>query len=89
MGDTERHVSTPWDRRNSGRKPTPWETVSDMQQLLGTGRDIERQPETMRDSERHVANLLDQRDSERKQITMGDSERNAATSWHWERELET
>ena len=60
-----------------------------MQELHGTGRGSERQPEIIRDCERHVATLWDQRDRERKPVNMGDSERHAETLWHCKTLLET
>ena len=58
------------------------ETVRYMQQLLGTGGDSERNPATMRDSERLPATPWDWVNSERQLVTMGDSESTAATPWH-------
>ena len=55
------------------------EKIRDMQQLHV---DSERQPVTIRDSERHVATPWDQKESERKQAAIGDSERHAATPWN-------
>ena len=54
--------------------------MRDMQQLHGTGADIERQPAKIRDSERHEATLRDRRDSERQPATIEDSERHAVTT---------
>ena len=60
----------------------PWEIVRHMQQLLATGRDSERQPAKMKDSERYVATPLDRTDSERQLEILGDSEIYAATPFN-------
>ena len=52
-----------------------------MQQLHETGREGERQPATIGDSERHAATTCDQRDSKRQPAGMGDSDRHVATPW--------
>ena len=57
----------------------PWGTVRDMQQIHCPGKDIERQPALMRDSETYEATTWDRRNSERQPATVGDSERHAAT----------
>ena len=56
--------------------------MRDMQQLLGTGRDIEKNPSTMGDSERLPASPWDRRNSESKLATIGDSESPAAIPWY-------
>ena len=53
--------------------------LRDMQQLCGTWREIERQRETIGDSERHAATPWDWRDGERQNATTRDSERDVAT----------
>ena len=50
-----------------------------MQQLHGKGRESERQPATIRDSERHAGTLWDRRESDRKPATILDSKRHTAT----------
>ena len=57
------------------------ETVRDLYQLYGTGRDSKRQPVTMGDSKRHEAIRWDRRDSERQPATIGGRERHTATTW--------
>ena len=52
-----------------------------MQQLHG---DSERQPTTMRKSERHETTAWVQRESEKQPATIVDSEIHAAYLWNWE-----
>ena len=52
MVESERHVATLWDRRDSEGQPT---TIGDS----------ERQQATMGDSDRHVSTLCDRRDIDR------------------------
>ena len=60
----------------------PWEIVRELQQLYGTGRDSERQPATIGNSERYAGTTYDWRDSERQPATIEDSKRHAATPWN-------
>ena len=55
------------------------ETMRDMHKLHGTERYNDRQPKTIRDSERHLATPRDLSDSDRKPAMLGVSERHTAT----------
>ena len=50
-----------------------------MQQLIGTERGSERQPETIRDSERKAATPWNRRNGKIEPASIRDSERHAAT----------
>ena len=63
--------------------------MRDIQQLHDTGRDSERQPETVEDSGRHAATLWDRRDSERQLASTGDNMRQTANIGDSDRHAET
>ena len=58
----------------------PWEAVRGMQQLH---EDSDRQPDTMRNTDRHEATAWVQRDSEKQPATIVDFEIHAANVWNW------